>query len=92
MIESPILQELIAERTRETLINFLVARFGSKAKSVQTELQDISDESRLQELVKFAATCRTLSSFRKYLALPVSSRVCAAMLKPATRNAFMPQA
>ena len=67
MIESPILQELIAERTRETLVNVLVARFGSKAKSVETELQAISDESRLQELVKFAATCRSLASFRKHL-------------------------
>ncbi len=67
MIESPLLQELIAERTRETLITFLVARFGSKATSLETELQAISDESRLQELVKYAATCRSLGSFRKHL-------------------------
>ncbi len=67
MIESPLLQELIAERTRETLMNVLVARFGSKAKSLETELETISHESRLQELVKHAATCRTLSSFRKQL-------------------------
>jgi hypothetical protein len=65
MIESPLLQELIAERTRETLITFLVARFGPKAKSLETELNAINDESRLQELAKHAATCRTLSSFRK---------------------------
>jgi hypothetical protein len=31
------------------------------------ELQAISDESRLQELVKYAATCRTVDSFRKHL-------------------------
>ena len=71
MIESPLLRELLQEnstdRVRETLINFLVARFGSKAQSVETELQSISDESRLQELVKHAATCRSLNSFRKHL-------------------------
>ncbi len=67
MIESPLLQELIAERTRETLITFLIARFGSKAKSLETELETISDESRLQDLVKHAATCRTLNSFRKHI-------------------------
>ncbi len=67
IIESPLLQELIAERTRETLITFLVARFGSKAQSLESELKAISDEPRLQELVKLAATCRTLSSFRKHL-------------------------
>ena len=72
MIESPLIQELFQEqftdRTRETLINVLVARFGSKAKSLETELKAISEESRLQELVKHAATARTLSSFRKQLA------------------------
>jgi hypothetical protein len=71
MIESPLLQELFQEqftdRLRETLMNFLVARFGSKAQSLESELKTISDEPRLQELVKLAATCRTLSSFRKHL-------------------------
>ena len=71
MIESPLLRELFQEqftdRVRETLVIVLVARFGSKAKSLETELKTISDESRLQELVKCAATCRTLSSFRKHL-------------------------
>ncbi|MFI5458417.1 MAG: hypothetical protein ACHRXM_23550, partial [Isosphaerales bacterium] len=76
MIESPLVQELfqelIAERTRKTLIkaviDFLVARFGSKAQALETELKTIDDEARLQALVKHAATCRTLSSFRKQLA------------------------
>ncbi|MFI5458520.1 MAG: hypothetical protein ACHRXM_24065 [Isosphaerales bacterium] len=68
MIESPLVDELKAEWTRETLINFLVARFGSKAQALETELKAIDDEARLQELVKHAATCRTLNSFRKQLA------------------------
>jgi hypothetical protein len=71
MIESPLLQELIAERTHDTMIEnlmtFLVARFGSKAEALESELKAIGDEARLKELVKYAATCRTLSSFRKQL-------------------------
>jgi hypothetical protein len=71
MIESPLLQELSLEqftdRLRETLMNVLIARFGSKAQSLETELKTISEEPPLQELFKHAATCRTLSSFRKHL-------------------------
>ncbi len=71
MIESPVLQELIAERTRETMVrdvtDFLVARFGPKAEALEADLTAIGDEARLKELVKLAATCRTLGSFRKQL-------------------------
>jgi len=71
MIKSPLVQELIqvltAERTRATLIEILVPRFGAKAQALETELKAIDDEARLQELVKHAATCRTLGSFRKQL-------------------------
>ena len=48
-------------------MSILVARFGAKAKALETELKAIDDEARLQELVKHAATCRTLGSFRKQL-------------------------
>jgi hypothetical protein len=71
MIESPVLQELKAEWTRETLIkaviDVLVARFGAKAEALETELQAIGDEARLKALIKHAARCRSLSSFRKKL-------------------------
>ncbi|MGO9471462.1 MAG: hypothetical protein ACLQIB_42655 [Isosphaeraceae bacterium] len=67
MIESPLVQELIAERTRETLMDVLVARFGPKAEALEAELKTIGDEARLKELVKLAATCRTLGSFQKQL-------------------------
>jgi len=51
----------------EALMAFLVGRFGSRAKALETQIQAINDETRLQELVEHAATCRTLSSFRKQL-------------------------
>ena len=72
MIESPLVDELRAEWTRETLIeaviDFLVARFGSNAAALESEIKGIGDEARVKELIKHAATCRTLSSFRKQLA------------------------
>jgi hypothetical protein len=62
-------RELIAEKTHETLIKAIIdiriARFGSKAEAIETELKAIDDDTRLQELIKHAATCPTLSSFRK---------------------------
>jgi hypothetical protein len=71
MIESPELQELEEEWTRETvlddLMTLLVGRFGTKSESLKTELKAIDDEGRLKELVKHAATCRTLASLRKQL-------------------------
>ncbi len=72
MIESPLLQELKEEWTREAVIGdlmtFLAGRFGAKAESLETELKAIGDEARLKELVKHAATCRSLAAFRKRLA------------------------
>jgi hypothetical protein len=81
MIESPLFQELRAESTQEAkieaarettirnLISFLIGRFGSRAKTLETEINAIGDEARLKELLLHAATCRTLGSFRKQLAL-----------------------
>jgi hypothetical protein len=71
MIESPLIDELKAEWTRETLvkavIDILAARFGAKAEALENKLKGIEEEARLKELVRDAATCRTISSFRKRL-------------------------
>jgi hypothetical protein len=76
MIESPVLQELKAEWTHEgackaqrrNIMDILVARFGAVAEDLSTELEVIQDEGRLRELVKAAALCPDLESFRKRLA------------------------
>jgi hypothetical protein len=71
MIESPLLQELKEEWTREgeirALLTFLTGRFGAKAESLEIELKSIDDEAHLRELVKHAAKCRNLAAFRKML-------------------------
>lgn len=76
MIESPVLQELKAEWTREAareatreaqrraIIDFLVARFGTEAEQLGTELDTIDDETRLRELVRLAAVCPDVKTFR----------------------------
>lgn len=70
MIESPVLQELKAEWTRETtckdVVRFLTARFGAEAHQLETELNSVDDE-HLGNLVELAATCPDLDSFRKHL-------------------------
>ena len=76
MIESPVLQELKAEWTREavregkrrTLVDVLVARFGPEAEETAIQLETIADDARLKELTRFAAVCADLPSFRKELA------------------------
>ena len=71
MIESPVLQELKAEWTREAqrrdITNVLVARFGPEAKNLGAALDAIDDEVRLDDLVESAALCPDLESFRKRL-------------------------
>ena len=77
MIESPVLQELKAEWTRDgprsgtnrrAIVDFLVARFGPEAEEIATQLETIADDARLKELIKLAAVCSDLPSFRKELA------------------------
>jgi hypothetical protein len=76
MIESPVLQELKAEWTREAalethrrdIVDFLVTRFGTPAEVFETALNAIDDEKRLKEFVKLAAACTDLEAFRGQLA------------------------
>jgi len=71
MIESPVLQELKAEWTRDgkrrTIVDVLVARFGPEAEETAIQLETIADDARLKELARFAAVCSDLTSFRKEL-------------------------
>jgi len=72
MIESPVIQELKAEWTRDgkrrILVDVLVARFGPEAEEIATQLETIADDARLKELARVAAVCSDLPSFRKELA------------------------
>ena len=67
MIESPVLQELKNEWTREgakemareATIRVLVARFGEKAGELKAELDAIDDTTRLEQLITLAGGAAT---------------------------------
>jgi hypothetical protein len=71
MIESPLLQELLAETKRETmkqtLLRLLAARFGSVPQDITAALQAIPDRPQLEELIDWAARCPDLEAFRTRL-------------------------
>jgi len=74
MIESPLYQEVVEESRREgatearrqDIMDVLEGRFGPAAQALEVELKAV-EYDRLSDLVKFAAKCRNLASFRKRL-------------------------
>jgi hypothetical protein len=71
MIESPILNSLIAEKAAEAvhaaILAILADRFGPVPGDVEERLKAISDQDRLRELNKAAARCPDLEAFRQQL-------------------------
>jgi hypothetical protein len=67
MIESPLVQDILAEVRREDILTFLKSRFGTAVAELEADLKTIEDGARLSELVKLAASCRSLKGFRKHL-------------------------
>ena len=74
MIESPLYQEVVeesrrkgaTEARRQDIMDLLEGRFGPAAQALEVELKAV-EYDRLSDLVKFAAKCRNLASFRKRL-------------------------
>jgi len=66
MIESPVIQEIIAERQREDILMVLETRFGTSARTLEAEVATV-EVDKLDEVLKLAVTCRSLASFRKKL-------------------------
>jgi hypothetical protein len=75
MIESPVLQEFLAEQTREAILRskrqsilpVLGARFGIDALSVRNALDAVQDDGTLDELTKQSATCHDIAGFTQEL-------------------------
>jgi hypothetical protein len=68
MIESPLIQELLAKWAHNYIVILLEARFGSVPPELATQLRTILDEDKLDELVRRAGTCPTLGAFETFLA------------------------
>ena len=74
MIESPVLQELIAEARQRDILRFLGARFGAVPQEVTAALQLVQNEAKLDDLVEWASRCPSLESFRTRLGADGASR------------------
>jgi hypothetical protein len=67
MIESPLIQEILADVRREDILTVLTSRFGIAVHEIEADLKTVEDAERLNELIKLSASCRSLKSFRKQL-------------------------
>ncbi|MFI5461049.1 MAG: hypothetical protein ACHRXM_37050 [Isosphaerales bacterium] len=65
MIESPVLQEFVADAQRKSIILFLVERFGPAANAIGPALNAITDHEKLDELTRLSAKCTDLETFRQ---------------------------
>jgi hypothetical protein len=68
MIESPLIQELLAEQAQTYIFRVLAARFGPVPPPVVATLKSVSDTQKLDKLVDWAAVCPDLEAFRARLA------------------------
>lgn len=71
MIDSPILNELIdekvAERSQQNLLEVLEARFGPVPLDVVQRVKEVTNAAQLSQLIKQASRCPDLESFRPAL-------------------------
>jgi hypothetical protein len=71
MIESPLIQEIVAEaeaRARQRdLVGFLEARFGRLPAETVAMIESVWDEAKLAELVTWSAQCECLENFSRKL-------------------------
>jgi len=75
LIDSPILNEAVKGLTdrataaafRKTVVRFLTKRFGGLPADIATQLDQVTDEHRLEELIDMAATCPDLAAFQSRL-------------------------
>jgi hypothetical protein len=67
MIESPVLQELLAWRMHKDIQRVLQRRFGALPAEVASKLQSIQEENRLDALLDWAVDCPDLNAFQQRL-------------------------
>ena len=63
LIESPLIQELLAERSHKHILRLLTSRFGLVPPEIAAALQSIEDEQTLDDLVALAVRCPNLDAF-----------------------------
>src|SRR5262249_46325197 len=70
-INSPLVQEVVAKTElatrKQTIREFLEARFGSLSANIPAALEQVKEGERLTRLIRQAATCKDLEAFEKQL-------------------------
>ncbi len=67
MFESPVLQQFVAKRFHEAILDLLKDRFDTVPRSVTKPLREVIDEKKLRKLIVLAAKCPDLEAFREAL-------------------------
>jgi hypothetical protein len=67
MIESPLIQEIVAEKLQDAILELLKDHFGEVPLEVTTLLRAVGKEKKLLELLKLAPKCPDLETFRTRL-------------------------
>jgi hypothetical protein len=67
MIESPLIQELLAERMHRAILHLLANRFGTLPPEISSLLKAIQDDEKLDDLNIWAWRCTNLEAFQSRL-------------------------
>ena len=67
MIESPVLQKMMAQRSHDLILDVLKERFHLVPRDVAKQVRAIVDEKKLRQLNRVAVTCGDLDTFRAAL-------------------------
>jgi hypothetical protein len=67
MIESPLIQRVIAESIHQDILALLKDRFDTVPRTVTKPLREILDEKKLRKLLLLASKCPELETFRQAL-------------------------
>ncbi len=67
MIESPLLQRMMAQCSHDLIVEALKERFDTIPRDVTKHLRDIVDEKKLKRLMRLAVKCADVDSFRDAL-------------------------
>lgn len=68
MTESPLIQELVADKAHRWIAMILKGRFQGAPADLSSILKTIEDEAKLDELMMWAVHCPDLEAFRVRLA------------------------
>jgi hypothetical protein len=67
MIESPVIERLLAKTRRKDILEVLKERFHTVPRDITTRLDSAVKEKELLQLLRLAVTCPSLDEFKEGL-------------------------